>query len=135
MLAPSYNLGGRRTRCCTKPKLASYLSCIFSFVIPPLIATLPTVPCLQVRDMVRKTLPSRLIEVYVGDSPLQWQTWSRQPGVSLIGDAAHAMLPSLGKLCAEQLTHVVQVQEMFVLRLLAVYFVCLSNPTTVVVQS
>lgn len=69
-------------------------------VVRVLIALLPFIPCVpsdQLREVVRLTPPNKLIEVYVGDSPLQWRTWSRQPGVSLIGDAAHAMLPTFGK--------------------------------------
>lgn len=50
----------------------------------------------QLRNVVRSTPPNKIIEVYVGDSPLQWTTWSKQPGVSLMGDAAHSMLPTLG---------------------------------------
>ncbi|CBN74164.1 Flavoprotein Monooxygenase [Ectocarpus siliculosus] len=49
----------------------------------------------EVRNVVRNTPPNKIIEVYVGDSPLQWTTWSKQPGVSLMGDAAHSMLPTL----------------------------------------
>lgn len=52
---------------------------------------------LQLLNVVRSTPPDKIIEVYVGDSPLQWITWSRQPGVSLMGDAAHSMLPTLGR--------------------------------------
>lgn len=52
---------------------------------------------LQLLNVVRSTPPSKIIEVFVGDIPLQWTTWSRQPGVSLMGDAAHCMLPTLGK--------------------------------------
>lgn len=69
-------------------------------VVRVLVALLPCIPCVpsdQLREVVRLTPPNKLIEVYVGDSPLQWRTWSRQPGVSLIGDAAHAMLPTFGK--------------------------------------
>lgn len=50
----------------------------------------------QLLNVVRSTPPDKIIEVFVGDSPLQWTTWSKQPGVSLMGDAAHSMLPTLG---------------------------------------
>lgn len=47
--------------------------------------------------MVECTQPDKLIEVFVGDSTLHWRKWSQEPGVTLIGDVAHAMLPSLGE--------------------------------------
>ncbi|CAM9349356.1 unnamed protein product [Choristocarpus tenellus] len=50
----------------------------------------------EVKDVVRNTANSRMIVTNVADSPVQWLRWSKEPSVTLIGDAAHAMFPSLG---------------------------------------